>query len=265
MKACEQILKIDELTRECIDRWRKKHSGALPKKLIVYRDGLSEQQFEMCRTHELSGIRTGIEQAITNSKLKKAKKPKILLICTVKRHHTRFFQDEGEESNPNAFDTNRNPRPGCLVDRGITLHRDDFFLVSHKAIIGTARPTHYVILENELGEAANTRNIAIMVCYPPCAPSSSSHTNTSASQTHSLCYLFGRSTTSVSLAPPAYYADLACGRARCYARRFFSPTKISTGDGQPLPAPVTWSNNTDQWDESVLGVHQHMQDRMLYI
>ena len=157
-------MKADELTRECIERWRKRHDGAMPKKLIVYRDGLSEQQFDMCRTHELPGIREGIQQVITNSKLKNAKPPKILLICTVKRHHTRFFQNTKIASN--AFDGNENPMPGCLVDRGITLHREDFFLISHKAIIGTARPTHYVILENEL-DKTDTREIAIMVCSPP--------------------------------------------------------------------------------------------------
>jgi eukaryotic translation initiation factor 2C len=43
-------------------------------------------------------------------------------------------------------------------------------------------------------------------------------------QTHALCYMFGRSTTSVGLTMPSYYADLAADRARCYARNVYAPT-----------------------------------------
>lgn len=35
-------------------------------------------------------------------------------------------------------------------------------------------------------------------------------------QTLDLCFVFGRATTSVGLATPAYYADLAAGRAAEY-------------------------------------------------
>ena len=36
--------------------------------------------------------------------------------------------------------------------------------------------------------------------------------------THDMSYLFARATKAVSLVPPAYYADLACERGRCYLR-----------------------------------------------
>lgn len=34
--------------------------------------------------------------------------------------------------------------------------------------------------------------------------------------THDFSYLYARATKAVSLIPPAYYADLACERGRCY-------------------------------------------------
>ena len=39
--------------------------------------------------------------------------------------------------------------------------------------------------------------------------------------THNMCYLLGRATKAVSICPPAYYADIACERARRYLDRFY--------------------------------------------
>lgn len=38
--------------------------------------------------------------------------------------------------------------------------------------------------------------------------------------THDISYLYARATKAVSLIPPAYYADLACERGRCYLNNF---------------------------------------------
>ena len=40
--------------------------------------------------------------------------------------------------------------------------------------------------------------------------------------THDFSYLYGRATRSVSLIPPAYYADIACERGRCYLNDFLN-------------------------------------------
>lgn len=46
---------------------------------------------------------------------------------------------------------------------------------------------------------------------------------TNATQTHRLCHTYVRSTTGVSYAPPAYYADRLCERGRCYLRKWLCP------------------------------------------
>lgn len=57
---------------------------------------------------------------------------------------------------------------------------------------------------------------------------------TIAYQTHNLCYLFGRATKSVSICPPAYYADLVCERGRCYIHGLLTggDDSVSTISGQ---------------------------------
>lgn len=54
-------------------------------------------------------------------------------------------------------------------------------------------------------------------------------------QTHALCFLYGRSTRSVSLATPSYYADLAAERARCWVRSVYAP---NVAPGTPVPTFV---------------------------
>ena len=50
--------------------------------------------------------------------------PKLTIVICGKRHHTRFYPAEAENA-----DRNGNPRPGTVVDRGITAVYDfDFFL-----------------------------------------------------------------------------------------------------------------------------------------
>lgn len=67
------------------------------------------------------------------------------VIIAEKRHHIRIFPERGL-----AADKNGNPVPGTLVDRDVTEPFGyDFYLNSHSAIQGTARPTHYTVIMDE--------------------------------------------------------------------------------------------------------------------
>jgi eukaryotic translation initiation factor 2C len=67
-------------------------------------------------------------------------------VCT-KRHHIRFFP---KDNDAQAGDKNANPLPGTLVERDCTHpYEYDFYLNSHSAIQGTARPVHYQVLMDE--------------------------------------------------------------------------------------------------------------------
>lgn len=100
-----------------------------------------------------------------------------------------------------------NPVGGTVADRGITEARNwDFFLQSHMAIQGTARPAHYLVLLDE-----------IFIDRPlPKGMDFKTNADVLKTLTHNTCYLFGRATKAVSICPPAYYADIACERARRY-------------------------------------------------
>ncbi|KAL8642528.1 MAG: hypothetical protein Q9228_000792 [Teloschistes exilis] len=196
----EMIDKLDEMFGERLDFWRSRNQNALPTRIVIYRDGISEGQYHTLLVDELPQIREACMKRYPGGR-----GPKISLIVCGKRHHTRFYPT----SNP---DRSGNPPNGTVVDRGITMEKGwDFYLQAHSAIQGTARPTHYVVLLEENGLRADDLEAL----------------------THNLCYLYGRATKAVSLCPPAYYADLLCERGRMYLYREFNARDNQTQTTEP--------------------------------
>jgi len=66
-----------------------------------------------------------------------------------------------------------------------------------------------------------------------------------------LCYTYVRSTTGVSYAAPAYYADRLCERGRCYLRDFFNVDRRSQAfrDYETLKSATTSEVTQDKKDD----------------
>lgn len=105
---------ITELKVMMEDRLKlyQKHKKALPRRIIVYRDGVSEGQFNTVVEEEYPQMVKAFESF---GNAKQPYKPKLTIIICGKRHHTRFFPAESQFA-----DQNGNPRPGTVVDRGVT-------------------------------------------------------------------------------------------------------------------------------------------------
>ncbi|MCJ1469025.1 hypothetical protein MMC07_007657 [Pseudocyphellaria aurata] len=214
----EMVSDLEDMMMERLRTWQKKNNNRLPDKILVYRDGVSESEYEKVLSQELPCLEKACEKVYpTNAK------PKISVIIVGKRHHTRFFTVRDGEPD-------RNPVNGTIVDRGITMHHGwDFFLQAHKALKGTARPAHYVVICNRIGLGVDALETL----------------------THNLCYLYGRATKAVSICPPAYYAHLICERGRCYLYRSMNGNSTETFDWDRAP----WRS----------GVHAKLADSMFYI
>ena len=193
--------------------WYENHkvgetAGRLPENILVYRDGVSEGQYKAVIEGEIKAIETRCKDRY---KRQGQALPRVTFIVVAKRHHTRFFPQKNVQRSHK--DKLGNPKNGTVVDNGVTDDRTwDFFLQSHTPLQGTARPAHYVVLKNEIF----TRNEV--------EASPNQYTNVAdiiESVTYNLCWLYGRTTRSVSYCTPAYYADRACERARCYLRDYF--------------------------------------------
>ncbi|DAA74154.1 TPA_exp: Uncharacterized protein A8136_3652 [Trichophyton benhamiae CBS 112371] len=75
-----------------------------------------------------------------------------------------------------------------------------------------------------------------------------------ANMTHNLSYVFGRATRSVSIATPAYYADILCERGRCYL--------YDTFHQKDHHAVTPYNVSQSKW---LWGVHTDLADSMFYI
>ncbi|KAI1205258.1 Piwi-domain-containing protein [Annulohypoxylon truncatum] len=189
-KGAEMVEQLEDMLKTRLQLWGSRYKR-YPENILIYRDGVSQGQYDHVRKHELPKLREACTKLYP-----KDDAPKITIIVVGKRHHTRFYKQSTYQANGN------NPQPGTVVDRGVTEALNwDFFLQSHKPLRGTARPAHYFVVHDEIFRAKFGAEAA----------------NKLETFTHSLCYLFGRSTTAVSICTPAYYADIVCQRARCYA------------------------------------------------
>ncbi|KAG6541212.1 hypothetical protein Mapa_017373 [Marchantia paleacea] len=170
---------VMELLKEFYSTCQGSIKDRKPQQIIIYRDGVSESQFEQVIEKELIAFKKACRALEPNQDYN----PGITLVVVQKRHHTRFFPAKG----------GGNVKPGTVVDTDVCHPRDnDFFLMSHYGLIGTTRPTHYHVLYDEIGFT----------------PDELQHL------THCLCYSYARCTTAVSVAAPAYYAHLAAQHCR---------------------------------------------------
>lgn len=185
---CEMLTpsNVNNMFKHLSAEWKKDHDNMFPKHIIYFRDGVAEGQFAHVLEQEVSEMKAFFSRAAPNMPA-----PKFTVIVATKRHHVRLFPMQGKG------DRNGNVLPGTLVERDVTHpFMLDFYLSSHAAIQGTARPVHYHVIMDEMGVPIN--DLQKMIYWQ--------------------CYSYARSTTPVSLHPAVYYAHLACNRARAHER-----------------------------------------------
>lgn len=101
---------VTALERMIISRLRlwEKTNKRMPENLIIYRDGVSEGQYQTLLDQELPLIRNACQQVYPPVALKQGF-PKISIIVCGKRHHTRFYPAQENEA-----DRSSNCMPGTV-------------------------------------------------------------------------------------------------------------------------------------------------------
>ncbi|XP_043701213.1 protein argonaute 2-like [Telopea speciosissima] len=199
----EKIQDFGEMCLELINKYAELNK-AKPKKIIVFRDGVSDSQFDMVLNEELMDLKKAIEHD--------GYSPTITLVTAQKRHQTRLFPD-GDKNGARGG----NVFPGTVVDTTIVHHWEfDFYLCSHNGLLGTSKPTHYYCLWDDHKFSSDELQHII----------------------NNLCYTYARCTKPVSLVPPAYYADNLAYRVRQYYEAWeadFASSSSSTSSSNVPP------------------------------
>ncbi|KAG6900095.1 hypothetical protein C0993_002943 [Termitomyces sp. T159_Od127] len=162
----EMLGELDNMLVERLIAYERKNKK-LPERIIVFRDGVSEGQFDTVIQDELPQILDAFKKLETKERKTKYRPELSIIIC--------------------GFDF-------------------DFYLQAHAGLQGHVKATHYTVVYDENRFTADDIQKG----------------------THDISYLYARATKAVSLIPPAYYADLACERGRCYLNDFLVDDRTST-------------------------------------
>lgn len=238
----EIISRIGELVAARLEIYREHNGGKLPPRILFYRDGVSETQMSQVVKIEVKGIKIALRKFGAAVNGGKFYDPPVTCVVVAKRNLVRF--KPLHENAPNAageqvaVQSMGNVMPGTVVDREITSPAHfDFFLQSQQVLAGTGVPCHYWCVYNE------------------------NHFNSDDLQaiSHALCYMFGRSSTSVKVVAPVYYADLLCTRASQFFKANFA---MATADFEKHK-----KNKDDVMAASKLlpPIHKNVKGLMYYI
>ncbi|CAL8096803.1 unnamed protein product [Orchesella dallaii] len=185
--AAEVITDLENIVRNMLLTFRRQTKGVIPQKIIYFRDGVGEGQFPEVLHVEMTAMRKAC------SSLKDTYQPKITFITVQKRHKTRiFYHSPGRIENAPA---------GTVIDQEIVHSSEtDFYLLSHKGMMGTSRPSRYHVLWDD---SDFSQDVLQSLAY-------------------TLCYMYVRCTKSVKMPACTYYAHLAAERAKKLCEGFES-------------------------------------------
>ncbi|KAK0545225.1 Protein argonaute, partial [Tilletia horrida] len=210
--AQEIIIDAGNMMTGHLRRWAKINNGRLPKSIVFFRDGISEGQFTTALSTEFEHIKGACKAAAGDA----MPVPKLTFVVASKMHNIRFYAED--PFRPGATDRSGNVTAGTIIDSHITHpYVFDFYLQAHAGLLGTARPTHYIVLKDENNFSSDALQRTV----------------------HTLCYTYARATRSVSLIPPAYYADILADKCRALVwdpidDNQSSHSGHSQNDAQPL-------------------------------
>lgn len=143
----EIIKNLDISVKLALLKWIDEND-AWPENVLYYRDGVSESQYDDIKQKEDTAIENAWNICVKEEEAVAYAPPlKLTTVIVTKRHSTRFFPEKAAY----AMFNNENCKPGLLVDSAVTHpYYGDFYLQSHNAIKGTARPCHYFVLRNDM-------------------------------------------------------------------------------------------------------------------
>jgi eukaryotic translation initiation factor 2C len=224
---CEKILNFGDMCLELVEFYSRLNK-AKPEKIVIFRDGVSEGQFDMVLNDELMDIKRAFRSIMYT--------PTITLIVAQKRHQTRLFLEDGGRIG--------NVSPGTVVDTKIVHPFEyDFYLCSHYGSLGTSKPTHYHVLWDEHGLSSDQLQKLI----------------------YDMCFTFARCTKPVSLVPPVYYADLVAYRGRLYHEAVMegqSPSSVSSSSSSRTSSSLSVGASLE---ERFCMLHADLENIMYFV
>jgi len=228
----EMIHELENPIYELIGRhtwWKKemeKKQNASPKRIVYFRDGVSEGQFEQILAYELPAIK----EACARHKIN----PTITVVVVGKRHHVRFVPTHGQA------DKSGNCPAGTVVEDVVGHPTEfDFYLQSHGGLLGTSRSAHYNVLYDENNFTPDSLQAL----------------------SFGLCHVYARATRSVSIPAPVYYADIVCERAK---NHYDPSVEFSSFDDGGTTTSGGGGSTVQRFKDQFQPIHASMRYKMFF-
>jgi hypothetical protein len=227
----ENVEHLVKMMQTRLERW-KKDNKKFPENIVIFRDGVSEGQYQMVLNDELPQVKQACESLHDC-------KARITILVGGKRHNTRFFPTSRADC-----DSKNNCPNGTVVDRVITRpFYWEFFLQAQAPLQGSARSAHYVVIHDEI--FTNSQLSREVGPNPADAVQQ---------LTHNICYMMGRCTRSISYSTPAFLADRFADRARKYVRAYYYHRLVEHRRFRP-----------DAPGDNVTALAERLRETMVYI
>ena len=225
--------------------WQKSGETDLPQNILIYRNGVSESDYDRVLSTELPALEDACKKIYPGCTV-----PKITLIAVVKKSKLQCYKTHN--TNKDEYLT---VPAGTVISRGATDPRVwDFFLQSHGTGSGTPHQAHYIILHDRIftdnsGNSTGTEDAADQVY----------------ALTNVLCYVVGHSPQAVSVCAPAYYAHLASKHMRMKLDHVMSPKSKTIALNKEEPKKVHFEDQALEHLQKQVEVHEKLKDQMFYI
>uniref|UniRef100_A0A8H7Y049 Piwi domain-containing protein n=1 Tax=Psilocybe cubensis TaxID=181762 RepID=A0A8H7Y049_PSICU len=228
----DRIMDLQDYVFQAIDTFGRKWKGP-PKRLIFYRDGISETQFKSLALREISDIKSAFSKLWKKYEISRDKTPFPLL--------TYIVVGKREVKDGYTF-------AGTVVDSGVTNPAvPNFYLQSHSSKKdwqrqNASRSRHYSILHDE-----------------------NWHYDMQPLQelSYSLCHNYAKATCAISIPTPVNYADLVCSHGMLH----FHPEE---DDLDEESAYTYWNYEEkeiamERWRKAFRKVHPNLETSMYFL
>mmetsp|Transcript_2285 Transcript_2285/g.3117 ORF Transcript_2285/g.3117 Transcript_2285/m.3117 type:complete len:289 (+) Transcript_2285:2-868(+) len=191
----EVLQSLTRATKALLQSFAQKNGGDMPKRIIIYRDGVADNQFKEVLEKEYPAIMLAFDEL----GYPEGQYGLAIIVCQ-KRHNTRLFYNmNGEYTNVCV---------GLCVGGGSIVSKqfNEFYLNSHLAVLGTSKPCKYTLIYDSIG--LRLAEMELLTFW--------------------MTHLYCRCTRSVSYATPAYYAHWAAKRGSCLLKAGCRPDELQT-------------------------------------
>ncbi|KAL2634382.1 hypothetical protein R1flu_005861 [Riccia fluitans] len=234
----ELIQELQEMVGSLTREFHRKNPGVALERVFFFRDGVGDEDVpNLLLTKEIPAIFNGLHQGGAGPHVK------LVYILAVKRHHTRF--------RDSANETTQGIQPGTVVNElPVFPLQTSFYLCTH------LHPGEYVRRGTQRGVTRSTLYHVILDQLGLSLPELQT-------MIYHLCFTYEKSSTTLSVVPPVYYAHMVCTRGRgYYMETLRNKVKVEFPD---VKETVAWGEAYPGHVQTSLDAHRSLRNTMYYI